>query len=311
MSAVSNSIRSGIGRCRARASRFAGSRSANIRNVGTRCQAEPLQLLQKPGTFAVRSFDAATILLRPLRRPVALGGAGRSRLLARPRATPRCSAWRPFSPTHGFKTAICDLARPRRQRAESSASTSTSTTTSAAVAERSAARLRSSRSRSSASRTAARSPISAAARHELPARLAPADLRRRRLLAPLAAHQPVHDPSPHRASARRSGGRSSTGTSRAARSCSAIDDIRDVHAPLCLVHVKNDWLSITPTPSRSTKPRTSRRSCTSSTSPATTTPTGSSTSPPTRSIRSSAVSSSDDAEVTGASGCSRRRSPRP
>src|ERR1043166_53956 len=49
--------------------------------------------------------------------------------------------------------------------------------------------------------------------------------------------------------------------------------------------------STTRTPSRSTKGRTSRRSCTSSTSPATTTPTGSSTSLRTRWIRQSPISS--------------------
>ena len=63
----------------------------------------------------------------------------------------------------------------------------------------------------------------------------------------------------------------------------AIDDVRDVHAPICLVHVKNDW--------RYTRPRTSRKSCTSSTSPATTTPTGFSPLPPARSIRCSSTSS--------------------
>lgn len=198
-----------------------------------------LQLLQDPIPFSVCSFDAASMKYDFYDAP------SRSAVLVVPgfwrdRRYPSMQRLAAFLTTHGFKTAICDL----RGHGDSEGIFGFNLNEHydvAAVAQ------------DLVSRTSVESitilgfsyggaiAISAAARHELP-------------LASLLLISPVADFSRlsprinpftiHRHIAFGQALHRPRFDWRFARSpkLNAIDDIANVHAPLCLVHVKNDWL---------------------------------------------------------------------
>lgn len=196
------------------------------------------EVLQEPSTFVVRSFDAATIRYdfydAPSRSAVlVVPGFWRDRRYS---SMQRLAA---FLTRHGFKTAICDL----RGHGESEGVFGFNLNEHydvAAVARDLVSRGVDSITLVGFSYGGAIA-ISASARHELPLSalllISPvADFSRlspkinpftihRHIAFGQALHRPKFD-------------------WRFARSpkLNAIDDIADVHAPLCLVHVKNDWL---------------------------------------------------------------------
>lgn len=197
-----------------------------------------LQVLQKPSTFEVRSFDAATIRYDFYDAP------SRSAILVVPgfwrdRRHPSMQRLAAFLTRRGFKTAICDL----RGHGDSEGVFGFNLNEHYDVA----AVARDLVSRSIDSITllgfsyGGGIAISAAARHELP-------LSALLLISPVADFSrlsPRINPfTIHRHIAFGQALRRPKFDWRFARSpkLNAIDDIENVHAPLCLVHVKNDWL---------------------------------------------------------------------
>lgn len=199
---------------------------------------DALELLQEPSTFVVRSFDAATICYDFYDAP------SRSAVLVVPgfwrdRRYPSMRRLAAFLTGHGFKTAICDL----RGHGDSEGVFGFNLNEHYDVA----AVARDLISRSIDSITllgfsyGGAIAVSAAARHELP-------LSALLLISPVADFSrlsPRINPfTIHRHIAFGQALRRPKFDWRFSRSpkLNAVDDIADVHAPLCLVHVKNDWL---------------------------------------------------------------------
>jgi len=197
-----------------------------------------LQLLQEPSTFAVRSFDATTIrydFYDARSRSVVLVVPG----FWRDRRYPSMQRLAAFLTGRGFKTAICDL----RGHGDSEGIFGFNLSEHYDVA----AVARDLVSRSIDSITllgfsyGGAIAISAAARHDLP-------LSGLLLISPVADFSrlsPRINPfTIHRHIAFGQALRRPKFDWRFARSpkLNAIDDIADAHAPLCLVHVKSDWL---------------------------------------------------------------------
>jgi alpha-beta hydrolase superfamily lysophospholipase len=197
-----------------------------------------LQVLQEPSSFAVRSFDATTIVYDLYDAP------SRSVVLVVPgfwrdRRYPSMQRLAALLTGHGFKTAICDL----RGHGDSEGVFGFNLNEHYDVA----AVARDLVSRSIDSITllgfsyGGAIAISAAARHEIP-------LSALLLISPVADFSrlsPRINPfTIHRHIAFGQALRRPRFDWRFARSpkLNAIDDIAGVHAPLCLVHVKNDWL---------------------------------------------------------------------
>jgi alpha-beta hydrolase superfamily lysophospholipase len=198
-----------------------------------------LQLLQEPTQLSVSSFDSATIVYDLYDAP------SRTAVLVVPgfwrdRRYPSMQRLAAFLTTHGFKTAICDL----RGHGDSEGIFGFNLTEHydiAAVAKDLASRPSIDSITLLGFSYGGAIAISAAARHELP-------------LAALLLISPVADFSRlsprinpftiHRHIAFGQALRRPRFDWRFARSpkLNAIDDITSVNAPLCLVHVKNDWL---------------------------------------------------------------------
>lgn len=199
----------------------------------------PLHLLQEPSSFAVHSFDAATIWYDFYDAP------SRSAVLVVPgfwrdRRYPSMQRLAAFLTTHGFKTAICDL----RGHGDSEGIFGFNLNEHydvAAVANDLVSRLSVQSITLLGFSYGGGIAVSAAARHDFP-------------LASLLLISPVADFSRlsprinpftiHRHIAFGQALRRPRFDWRFARSpkLNAIDDIANVHAPLCLIHVKNDWL---------------------------------------------------------------------
>lgn len=197
-----------------------------------------LQILPEPATFVARSFDAAAIHYDLYDAP------SRSAVLVVPgfwrdRRYPSMQRLAAFLTGHGFKTAICDL----RGHGDSEGIFGFNLSEHydvAAVARDLVSRAIDSVTLIGFSYGGAIA-ISAAARHDLP-------LSAMLLISPVADFSrlsPRINPfTIHRHIGFGQALRRPKFDWRFARSpkLNAIDDIADVHAPLCLVHVKNDWL---------------------------------------------------------------------